>query len=156
VTRSTSRALLVVAGLTAPWTGAAGETAAPLIGSKFEIFVHDAEASTRFYDLLGFEVAHRNESGYRTLRSDSIVLALSPVPSWLPVHWLGFLRLPPLGTEIVFYTEELDVLRATLAASGYDPSAIVRQPWHDRDFRVRDPDGYYVRISEGRAVPTAE
>lgn len=149
-------ALLFFAGSTAAWAAAAGEPPPPLVESKFELFVHDSELSVRFYRGLGFEVAHRTDHGYVTLRSDPIVVALSPVPGWLPLHWLGFLRLPPLGTEIVFYSGELAALRAALVAAGYDPSEIVRQPWGDRDFRVRDPDGYYLRISEGGAIPAAK
>jgi hypothetical protein len=30
---------------------------------------------------------------------------------------------------------------------------VVLQAWGDRDFRLTDPDGYYVRMSEGQAVP---
>jgi uncharacterized glyoxalase superfamily protein PhnB len=64
-----------------------------------------------------------------------------------------FLRHPPLGTEIVFYTDHLDALQAKLIAAGYSPGPVTLQPWGNRDFRVTDPDGYYVRLSEGRAVP---
>ena len=54
---------------------------------------------------------------------------------------------------IVFYTERLRELRAELEAAGDAPGAIAKQSWGDLDFRVRDPDGYYVRVSEGTAVP---
>ncbi|MDJ0785990.1 MAG: hypothetical protein QNK05_04240 [Myxococcota bacterium] len=136
--------------------GAAAESPpAEVVESKFELFVHDADASTAFYRLLGFEVAHRQTHGYTTLRSGSTVVALSPLPEWAPIHWLGFLRNPPLGTEIVFYTSDLEGQRQVLLAAGHFPSAIEKQPWGDRDFRVRDPDGYYVRVTEGTAVPGA-
>jgi catechol 2,3-dioxygenase-like lactoylglutathione lyase family enzyme len=118
--------------------------------SKFELFVHDVDASVRFYGVLGFEVAHRKPSDdYTTLRSGEVVVALSPLPRWLPLHWLGFLRLPPLGTEIVFYADALPTMREALLAAGHRPGEIRLQPWGQRDFRLRDPDGYYVRISEG-------
>ena len=84
------------------------------------------------------------------------MVALSPVPSWLPLRWLGFLRRPPLGTEIVFYSEQLEELRSALEAAGYSPGAIALQSWGDRDFRVSDHDGYYIRVSEGRAIPQTE
>jgi catechol 2,3-dioxygenase-like lactoylglutathione lyase family enzyme len=121
--------------------------------SKFELFVTDAEESTRFYTTLGFVVAHRKPDGYTTLRSGSTVVALSPVSSWLPLRWLGFLRHPPLGTEIVLYSTRLEELRSVLDAAGYAPGEIRLQPWGDRDFRVTDYDGYYIRVSEGHAVP---
>ena len=80
-------------------------------------------------------------------------VALSPLPSWLPLGWLSFARYPPLGTEIVFYVRDLESSRGALEAHGYAPSEIRLQPWGDRDFRVSDNDGYYVRVSEGRAIP---
>jgi lactoylglutathione lyase len=126
-----------------------------VVESKFELFVTDAGESVRFYETLGFSVAHAKADGYSTLTSGHTVVALSPVPSWLPLRLIGFLRRPPIGTEIVFYTDRLEQLRDALIAAGYAPGPIALQSWGDRDFRITDPEGYYVRVSEGRAVPVA-
>lgn len=142
--------------LTGGTLGAAARSFATISESKFELFVTDVEESTRFYTTLGFVVAHRKPDGYTTLRNGSTVVALSPVSSWLPLRWLGFLRHPPLGTEIVFYTERLEELRAALDAAGYAPGAIALQSWGDRDFRVTDHDGYYIRITEGLPLPQSK
>jgi lactoylglutathione lyase len=133
--------------------GAASAASAPIEDAKFELFVTNVEESIRFYETLGFSLAHAKLDGYSTLRSARTVVALSPVPWWLPLRLVGFLRRPPIGTEIVFYTDRLDPLRAELIAAGYSPSPVVLQAWGDRDFRLTDPDGYYVRMSEGQAVP---
>lgn len=131
--------------------------ASPLIvGSKFELFATNVDESVRFYTTLGFTVAHRKADGYTTLRSGSTVIALSPVPSWLPLRWIPFLRHPPLGTEIVLYSDRLEELRSALDSAGYAPGEIKLQAWGDRDFRVTDYEGYYVRVSEGRAAPESE
>jgi catechol 2,3-dioxygenase-like lactoylglutathione lyase family enzyme len=134
---------------------ASGATAATasIVESKFELFVADVQESIRFYRTLGFEVAHQKPDGYATLSCGATVVALAPLPGWLPLHWLGFLRRPPLGTEIVFYSDGLEQARAALEAAGYEPGPIALQPWGVRDFRITDYDGYYIRISEGRAVP---
>jgi catechol 2,3-dioxygenase-like lactoylglutathione lyase family enzyme len=132
--------------------GAGGE----VVGSKFELFVSDSAESAAFYSALGFDVVHEKPGGYATLRSGPTVIALSPLPWWLPVRWLGFLRNPPLGTEIVLYVEDLDRSRASAEHAGYSPGPITLQSWGDRDFRVSDPDGYYVRVSTGTAVPRGE
>jgi hypothetical protein len=121
--------------------------------SKFELFVSDPVRSVAFYALLGFTTAHAKPDGYTTVTSGATVIALSPLPGWLPMHWLGFLRHPPLGTEIVLYVDDLEPLRAALEQAGHVPGEIALQPWGDRDFRVSDPDGYYLRISQGTAVP---
>lgn len=128
---------------------------AQVVESKFELFVTRADDSIRFYQVLGFSVAHAKPDGYSTLESGSTVVALSPVPWWLPLRLVAFLRHPPLGTEIVFYTDRLDQVQAALHAAGYSPGPIIVQSWGDRDFRITDPDGYYVRLSEGRAIPAA-
>lgn len=118
--------------------------------SKFELFVNDPAASTRFYKLLGFEVVEQKNYGYTTLQSGSVVIALSPVRTLIPLRWLGFLRNPPFGTEIVLYVESDDLapLQRKLIHAGHRTSLIERKHWGLRDFRARDPEGYYVRVSE--------
>ena len=131
------------------------ETEMPFVlrESKFELFVTDVAESISFYTTLGFVVAHQKPYGYTTLQSHSVVLALSPVPGWLPLRLFAFLRYPPIGTEIVLYSDRLEELHAALEEGGYDPGAIKLQAWGDLDFRVRDDDGYYIRVSEGHAIP---
>lgn len=126
---------------------------AEVVEAKFELFVTDVAASVRFYGVMGFELAHAKADGYSTLRSGATVVALSPVPWWLPLRVVGLLRRPPIGTELVFYTAHLEEMRQRLIAAGYAPGEIQLQPWGDRDFRLTDPDGYYIRLSEGGAVP---
>lgn len=89
-----------------------------VIDSKFELFVTDVSDSIRFYEVLGFSIAHAKPDGYSTLRSGSTVVALSPVPWWLPLRLVAFLRYPPIGTEIVLYTNRLDQLREEMRAAG--------------------------------------
>jgi lactoylglutathione lyase len=133
---------------------AAGDAVPPVVASKFEFFVHDVADSRKFYAALGFSVAHMKTDGYSTLTSGSTVIALTPLPWWLPVHWFGFLRYPPVGTEVVLYSAHLESSKAALKERGYSPGEIRLQPWGHRDFRITDPDGYYIRVSEGVAVPS--
>ena len=153
--RRTGIMALLLVTLAAGPVAPAEEAPRMVIESKFELFVSDPAESTAFYALLGIAEARAKPSGYTTLRSGSTVIALSPIPWWLPVHWLGFLRYPPIGTEIVLYTAQLEPLRASLDRAGYSPGPIELQAWGDRDFRITDPDGYYIRVSEGVAVPVA-
>jgi len=124
-----------------------------IVESKFELFVTDVDESVRFYETLGFVVADRKADGYTTLRSGATVVALSPVPSWLPLRWFALLRRPPLGTEIVLYTDQLETIRSAIESAGYGPGEIALQSWGHRDFRVTDYEGYYIRVSEGQALP---
>ena len=124
-----------------------------LMQSKFELFVTNPNKSATFYTALGFEIVHQKNDGYTTLRNGNAIIALSPIPYFLPLHWLGFLRYPPLGTEIVLYTNNLEELHSNLKVAGYNPGSINLQPWGDKDFRITDRDGYYIRVSEGRPIP---
>lgn len=146
-------ALLGVGWLLALLVAHAATARAQVVDSKFELFVTDVAESVRFYEVLGFAVVQAKPDGYSTVRSGATVVALSPVPWWLPLRLAAYLRRPPIGTEIVLYTDRLDRLRDEVVAAGYAPGPVALQPWGDRDFRLTDPDGYYVRMSEGRAVP---
>ena len=88
-----------------------------VVDSKFELFVSDPEESIRFYTSLGLEVAQQKPDGYTTLTNGPAVVALSPISKWLPLRWLGFLRRPPIGTEIVLYSDRLEELGAALGAA---------------------------------------
>jgi len=118
------------------------------VHSKFELFVRNAEKSSKFYETLGFAVIHRTDSGYLTLQKDFVVIALSPRRGMF-LGLLKLLRLPPLGTEIVLYVDDLEAHREQLVRAGYRPGKVCMQTWGNRDFRVRDADGYYVRVSNG-------
>ena len=147
---------VAVAAITSAATTTTERSLPAITESKFELFVSDPIESAAFYEVLGFVVLHAKSYGYTTLRAGSTVIALSPVPWWLPVHWLGFLRYPPIGTEIVLYTDGLEETRTAFDRAGYAPGEISVQPWGDRDFRITDPNGYYIRVSEGVAVPIVQ
>ena len=146
--------LAVVCGSATSAEVAAPSVVDSVVDSKFELFVHDVSESQDFYAALGFSVAKAKAEGYSTLTSGSTVIALSPLPWWVPVHWVGFLRHPPIGTEIVLYSADLETSKAMLEDRGYSPGETRLQPWGHRDFRITDPDGYCIRVSEGAAVPS--
>jgi lactoylglutathione lyase len=124
--------------------------------SKFELATTDPTRDTAFYAKLGFKVVAKTSYGYVTLKSGPVVIALSPVTEAEARDTASFskFRRPPVGVEIVLYTtENLDAMHARLTSQGLKPTEIRLQPWGVRDFRLTDPGGYYIRISEGHAVP---
>jgi catechol 2,3-dioxygenase-like lactoylglutathione lyase family enzyme len=124
--------------------------------SKFELATTDPSRDTAFYSQLGFRVVAKTSNGYVTLKSGPVVIALSPVAkiNSRDTASLSKLRRPPIGVEIVLYTtENLEEKRARLKSLGLKPTDIRLQPWGVRDFRITDPGGYYIRISEGHAIP---
>jgi lactoylglutathione lyase len=124
--------------------------------SKFELATADPSRDTAFYSELGFRVMAKTSYGYVTLKSGPVIIALSPVAKTdLPdAASLSKVRRPPVGVEIVLYTNaNLEEEHARLKRLGLKPTDIRLQLWGVRDFRLTDPGGYYIRISEGHAIP---
>jgi lactoylglutathione lyase len=122
---------------------------------RIEFFVDDIDASIRFYEgALGFRLTRR-EPDYASLEQGSAVLGLGsieklPVDGEGPVFTRGRLAgVRGAGVEIVL--EVRDVEAALQAVVRSDGDRVV-EPLRDRpcglcDFRVTDPDGYYLRIT---------
>jgi lactoylglutathione lyase len=84
--------------------------------------------------------------------ANASVLGLAPIAK-LPVSGPGYAqgRLAGVlgaGVEIVLEVEDLDVAHAAVRSAGHmlaqEPAD---RPWGLRDFRLADPDGYYLRIT---------
>ena len=128
---------------------------------RLELFVSDMTASVAFYtEVLGFHVT-RAEPDYVSVRNGAVVLGLGPVAK-LPETGVGpgftQQRLHAdrgAGVEIVLELDDLDELRALYRNSqtrGVVAAALRNQPWGLQDFRVVDPDGYYLRVTHGDAA----
>jgi lactoylglutathione lyase len=128
---------------------------------RLELFVSDMRASIAFYtETLGFRVA-RADPDYVTVRNGSVVLGLGPVAK-LPETGVGpgFTRQRlradrGAGVEIVLELDDLDDLAALYRrcqARGVVVEALREQPWGLQDFRLVDPDGYYLRVTHGDAA----
>lgn len=127
--------------------GVAGVT-----GLRMELFVRDMDISIDFYRrVLGFELL-RKEEGYASLRSGGVVLGLGPIAK-LPVENAYFTqgRLAGergAGVEIVLEVEDIEAMQEHVRAAGYPIlERLQDRPWGLRDFRISDPDGYYLRLT---------
>jgi catechol 2,3-dioxygenase-like lactoylglutathione lyase family enzyme len=126
-----------------------------------ELFVDDVDASVAFYtEVLGFDVARRGDD-YVSLRRGAVVLGLGPVAK-LPATGAGpgFTRArlaadKGAGVEIVLELDdvaELTALYDRCRARTAVAEALQDRPWGLRDFRIVDPDGYYLRVTHGDAA----
>ena len=121
---------------------------------RFELFVRDRERSIRFYEhALGFTRERKNRwnsSRYTQIVNGSACIGLCPLASLPANHYFRAATSDRLGvgTEIVFEVDDLPAYarRAQLVDAIFEP--IARRPWGLRDFRVIDPDGYYIRVTE--------
>lgn len=123
---------------------------------RFELFVSDLEASIRFYEtVLGFvATGARNGNDYVPLSNGNATIGLQQFAALAPEH--HFRRIGNgvpmgVGVELVFEVDDVEAAynRALETAEGLGGSTelINDRPWGRRDFRVIDPDGYYLRVS---------
>ncbi|MEO5806579.1 DUF1003 domain-containing protein [Devosia sp.] len=121
-------------------------------GLRLELFVNDIARSRDFYQsALGFTASGAASGGYVAMTRGGITLSLNDraqLPADHPVQAMSGERLGR-GVEIVLEVDdvEADFARAQSLQPGCE---LTSQPWGLRDFRVIDPDGYYVRVTGRR------
>jgi lactoylglutathione lyase len=120
-------------------------------GLRLELFVADVAASVAFYrDVLGFTV-EREEPDYVPMRLGDVRIAIGAQSGLPPGHHFGpeaLGRQKGVGVEIVIEVDDILACHQLAVESGYPLSrSLTGQPWGLTDFRVVDPDGYYVRVT---------
>lgn len=122
-------------------------------GLRLELFVEDMEASIAFYiQVLAFEVTRNEPGDYASLRWGNAILGIGPVAK-LPEEGGYFGRdisslRRGLGVEIVLEVDDIEEWVARVEGSGHPIlEPLQDRPWGLRDFRMADPDGYYLRIT---------
>jgi catechol 2,3-dioxygenase-like lactoylglutathione lyase family enzyme len=115
---------------------------------RVEIFPSDLDRTVRFYRDLGFAVVGRSEGppAYASLKLGGVRIGArvsEPVES--------FRRAIPAGTEIVIEVDDIHAFRDDAVEAGIAlGSDLEHRPWGLVDFRVSDPDGYYLRFTSRR------
>jgi ketosteroid isomerase-like protein/uncharacterized glyoxalase superfamily protein PhnB len=115
---------------------------------RMELFVDDLDVTVAFYsELLGFRVDRRTD-GYASLSRGDVVLGFGPAAKLSDQDRNGPGR--GTGVEIVLELDDLDDVTALYEhcrsrVAGIEP--LRPQPWGLHDFRLFDPDGYYVRVT---------
>jgi catechol 2,3-dioxygenase-like lactoylglutathione lyase family enzyme len=126
---------------------------------RLELFVENLDTSIAFYTgVLGFELRRRSD-GYASLRHGSVVLGLGSIAELPAAGGPGFSQArlraagaKGAGVEIVLETDDLTALHDRCAAAGAVVEPLRSRPWGLTDFRITDPDGYYLRITHGDAT----
>ncbi len=125
------------------------ETTAPVL--RIELFVRDLDRSRDFYvDALGFAVARSTPGSYAALMRDGATIGLNLAAN-LPAEHPIFIKpgeRPGRGVEIVIAVQDPDAVFARANASRWPvESPLTLRSWGLKDFRMIDPDGYYVRVT---------
>ncbi|HKQ17238.1 MAG TPA: VOC family protein [Solirubrobacterales bacterium] len=116
-----------------------------------EFFVSDVERSLAFYKSLGFGIAKRFEDWILLQRGD-IKLSLQGDAHAVagPHYFTPHIQRTPRGTGVEVSIQVADVdaefIRAKTAGLNI-VKGIQDRPWKARDFRLADPDGYFIRIT---------
>lgn len=118
---------------------------------RLELFVDDLAASIDFYTrVLGFEKVSESET-YVAVRSGRVVLGLGPAAGLSAAHYFRpevARGRKGLGVEIVLEVDDLEAALRRVLDAGYPLQTPRKQrPWGLTDFRVADPDGYFLRIT---------
>lgn len=118
---------------------------------RLELFVNDIATSVSFYTrVLNFRLTGQKGDGYTPITNGEVVLGLgrlASLPDTHPVQSTAHER-PGRGVEIVLEVDDIDALYAHVQAQSWPISSpLQRQSWGLRDFRLVDPDGYYLRLT---------
>lgn len=114
---------------------------------RFEIFHDDLDAIVDFYGrVLAFRLLtdRSQPSTYVSLQRGGVRVgaALRGVSGWSAA------RRPPIGVELVLEVDDVRRERDRVVGAGWPiDEELQERPWGLKDFRILDPAGYYLRIT---------
>lgn len=119
---------------------------------RFELFPADLDRFIHFYvRVLRFELVgekRHEQPPYAAVRRGGI--RIGALQAWESVDPAA--RRVPSGVEIVIEVDDLLAERDLVIAAGYPLAEdVTERPWGLTDFRLFDPDGYYLRITSRRS-----
>lgn len=127
---------------------------------QIELHVNDFEIAKDFYGKLGFKVVWERKpegfKGYLVVRRNKTIIQF----------WSGndevynqpyFKKFPPTttrgyGVEIVIPVNDVDEFYKKFKDHDSVVEELVKMPWGVKDFRMIDPFGYYLRITEAHDI----
>lgn len=119
---------------------------------RVEVFPADLDRFVDFYTrVLRFDLEVDGRPGYAAVVRGSTRIGGAKASEHVDPQE----REIPRGAELVLEVDDLDGEHAAVVSAEWPvASGIEQQPWGLRDFRLFDPDGYYLRVTE-RAVQEA-
>lgn len=116
---------------------------------RFEIFPDDLDATVDFYMRV---LRFRLTADRRDQRDEYVLLQRGSVrvgAAWGVVPGVRAARLPPAGVELVLEVDDVVAERDRVTAAGWPLAEDLQdRPWGLKDFRILDPAGYYLRITD--------
>ncbi len=122
--------------------------------APLELHVPSFAPVKEFYGRLGFETLREEpgDDGYLIMRFGTNVLAFWPGSETVFAHpYFGSLDRATkrgYGVEVIITVDDVDALYERARAFAKIVEPLQRRSWGPRDFRVEDPFGYYLRLTE--------
>ena len=117
---------------------------------RIEIFPARLGPTVDFYSqVLGFDVLRRegtDSDGYVALQRGKVQVGVATRAEHAAD--LGHRR-PPTGVELVLEVDEVEEELERVRVAGWPvEEELTLRPWGLRDFRLLDPNGYYLRVTD--------
>lgn len=121
-----------------------------------ELHVPDFEKVKEFYGKLGFEVVWERKpeakKGYLVMRNENNILCFWPGNEEV-YNQSYFKKFPKntvrsYGVEVVLMMKDVEGIYKKVKKFAKITDKLVTRPWGLKDFRIIDPFGYYLRITE--------
>lgn len=131
--------------------GSVGEVAR-VMTVRLELFVRDPAASAAFYrDVLDFAIERKVPGQHIVARRGAVTIGLGLIDRLQPPHPLRPLSRDErrgIGVEIVLEVDDVRTCHARVLETGWPLNGPLQErSWGLTDFRILDPDGYYLRIT---------
>ena len=131
---------------------------------QVELHVPDFAPVLDFYGKLGFEkVWHRNEKNnadYLVMQRDGVIINFWPGNK--TVYDQSYFKHFPkdtkrgYGVELVITVDDVRSFHEEVKEFVKIVDTLVKRPWGLWDFRIEDPFGYYLRITEKHDITSPE
>ena len=111
-------------------------------------YVKDINKTAKFYEALGFQIEKR-ESDHLSIRSNWFWIDFHPQDKEDKPEFQKEANLDNKGAGLFLYlsVENVDEFYEELLSKGFKPSSKPKDfPWGNREFVIRDPDGYKLVI----------
>ncbi|MDC6404659.1 MULTISPECIES: VOC family protein [Maribacter] len=120
---------------------------------RLELFSSNVERSVNFYSkILNFSIEGDSiNQSYQQVINGAVILGIGPEAKLPGDHYLKLKENDSrrgIGVEIVLEVDDVLSVYQRVKRSGYPIHAEINdRPWGLTDFRLIDPDGYYIRIT---------
>lgn len=123
---------------------------------QLELHVPNQDMAREFYEKLGFKVIWKRQKGdagdYMVMERDGTILNFWPGNDhvWDQSYFKNFPQDTKrgYGVEIVYTVDDVESYYNNVKQFAYIVEELKLQPWGRYDFRMEDPFGFYLRVTE--------